>query len=157
MALTLTSYQIAVLQEMDICVWARQSDVNIVQPDTVDATTSGGRTSAQVNKNDPIAQLRAAIGAEPSAKDTASEPDSLSSMPAAPTPPPEKRLNKAELGSIATDIDLAIEFLAPQANLKWIGGDKLGVSSSQIIFPVNAPMLSPAQKRALWQQLCKVF
>lgn len=142
---------------MDICVWARQSEVNTVQPDTVDAATSEGRASGQVNKNDPIAQLRAAIGVDPSAKGTASEPDSMSSTSATPTPPAEKPLNKAALGSIATDIDLAIEFLAPQANLKWISGDKLGVSPSQITFPVNAPMLSAAQKKALWQQLCTVF
>ncbi|MBU2978042.1 hypothetical protein [Alteromonas sp. C1M14] len=159
MALTLTAYQIAVLQEMDICVWTLQSDKDKAQPDSSHSSPNKAMQESAVTakEQDPIAQMRAAIGTKPTAAPKEKPPHTDSSKSDRVTASTTMPFSKAEMGRLALDIDRAIHFLAPQAEPQWVKGEPLTVTSTCITFPHNEPQLSGEEKKALWHQLCSVF
>ena len=161
----LNAYQIATLQEMGICVWSKQADIQDKSAhanSSLSADKQGGnnplapspvsRPVSQVSSQDRIAQLRSVLGTDDKKPATKAEP--VVQKPA--TQPTEQAIDKASMGALASDIQQALAMFAC-APEKWVTGEHITVNKQTLTLPQGGSQLSAAEKRELWRQLCQAL
>ncbi|QJR79935.1 hypothetical protein CA267_003605 [Alteromonas pelagimontana] len=174
----LSQYQIAVLQQMGICVWESQdkrdtsllqttSELSQDQKHPVNLTPPGQPISQQDKPRQTSAQrlagLRSALaGSEHS--DAASQPTlknrpAKENVPAAASELAFTQVQKQQYAAFCKDVEQVIRTLNDKLQdmpLQWFTGSALRVKANQIVLTALPDKLTPQDKRLLWQKICQL-
>ncbi len=160
----LNPYQIAVLQEMGICVWQSQA-VSQTQATsaagnshTAELTPSGAAVPSQssgqpaANGQARIAQLRSMLGNKPDKKPSA--PEKVQDDEAKPASPVVETIDPRSFGAAGQDILQALSLFYDAKSVRWQFGSELSLKNNILSLPYKTAPSDAAEKRRLWQVIC---
>lgn len=145
MAFSLSDYQIAALQEMQIPVWQLQSELaDKAVESPVHEEKGKAKPVSQDTARSHLQRLKDSVSAKSVAPEKADEQVKLQEVSAQQAP------------EFFADLLVAMQSLAIETIPPVKIGAPIAVSKAAIILPVEPGKLTHLQKKQLWQALCAI-